>query len=189
MDIAFAAAARCFFSKTLDAIGAEPDLLFDLSSMLHEIGTQVTAAVTTTSSPVLERVKNAGAEAESAAESLNRAGQEVVGRLGTARQEIESRLDALVGEQQGLLEASMGGFHRKAAEELGNLVERVVAQSSQQLDERLQSLCQDLLAATSKQIDGAARSTLSTLHQGLKEVFEAETADPQPASRKPSGEE
>ncbi len=38
------------------AIGAEPDLLFDLSSMLHEMGAQVTVAVTTTQSPVLERV-------------------------------------------------------------------------------------------------------------------------------------
>jgi nitrogenase molybdenum-iron protein NifN len=39
------------------AIGAEPDLLFDLSSMLHEMGAHVAAAVTTTQSPVLERVK------------------------------------------------------------------------------------------------------------------------------------
>ncbi len=39
------------------AIGAEPDLLFDLSSMLHEMGAQVAVAVTTTASPVLERVK------------------------------------------------------------------------------------------------------------------------------------
>ncbi|WP_445219960.1 nitrogenase iron-molybdenum cofactor biosynthesis protein NifN [Bradyrhizobium sp. Pa8] len=38
------------------AIGAEPDLLFDISSMLCEMGAQVTAAVTTTASPVLERV-------------------------------------------------------------------------------------------------------------------------------------
>jgi nitrogenase molybdenum-iron protein NifN len=38
------------------AIGAEPDLLFDLSSMLHEIGAKVAVAVTTTQSPVLERV-------------------------------------------------------------------------------------------------------------------------------------
>ncbi|WP_024520689.1 nitrogenase iron-molybdenum cofactor biosynthesis protein NifN [Bradyrhizobium sp. Tv2a-2] len=38
------------------AIGAEPDLLFDLSSMLHEMGARVTAAVTTTQSPLLERV-------------------------------------------------------------------------------------------------------------------------------------
>ena len=38
------------------AIGAEPDLLFDLSSLLHELGASVTVAVTTTSSPVLERV-------------------------------------------------------------------------------------------------------------------------------------
>jgi len=39
------------------AIGAEPDLLFDLSSMLHEMGAKVTAAVTTTQSPVLERIE------------------------------------------------------------------------------------------------------------------------------------
>ncbi|MBW7973659.1 nitrogenase iron-molybdenum cofactor biosynthesis protein NifN [Bradyrhizobium sp. BR 10289] len=39
------------------AIGAEPDLLFDLSSMLHEMGAEVAVAVTTTASPVLERVK------------------------------------------------------------------------------------------------------------------------------------
>jgi nitrogenase molybdenum-iron protein NifN len=38
------------------AIGAEPDLLFDVSSALYEMGTQVVAAVTTTQSPVLERV-------------------------------------------------------------------------------------------------------------------------------------
>ncbi|WP_426420755.1 nitrogenase iron-molybdenum cofactor biosynthesis protein NifN [Bradyrhizobium genosp. A] len=39
------------------AIGAEPDLLFDLSSMLHDMGAQVTAAVTTTQSSVLERIR------------------------------------------------------------------------------------------------------------------------------------
>ncbi|WP_426441223.1 nitrogenase iron-molybdenum cofactor biosynthesis protein NifN [Bradyrhizobium genosp. P] len=39
------------------AIGAEPDLLFDLSCMLHEMGAQVTAAVTTTQSPVLKRIR------------------------------------------------------------------------------------------------------------------------------------
>lgn len=38
------------------AIGAEPDLLFDLSSLLHELGAKIAAAVTTTASPVLERV-------------------------------------------------------------------------------------------------------------------------------------
>jgi nitrogenase molybdenum-iron protein NifN len=38
------------------AIGAEPDLLFDVSSMLYEMGAEITAAVTTTDSPVLERV-------------------------------------------------------------------------------------------------------------------------------------
>jgi nitrogenase molybdenum-iron protein NifN len=39
------------------AIGAEPDLLYDLGSMLQEMGMVVTAAVTTTQSPVLERLK------------------------------------------------------------------------------------------------------------------------------------
>jgi nitrogenase molybdenum-iron protein NifN len=39
------------------AIGAEPDLLFDISSMLHEMGSHIEVAVTTTQSPVLERVK------------------------------------------------------------------------------------------------------------------------------------
>lgn len=38
------------------AIGAEPDLLFDISSMLHEMGVQVEVAVTTTQSPVLPLV-------------------------------------------------------------------------------------------------------------------------------------
>lgn len=42
------------------AIGAEPDLLFDISSMLCEMGAQLTAAVTTTASPVLERVRGRG---------------------------------------------------------------------------------------------------------------------------------
>jgi nitrogenase molybdenum-iron protein NifN len=38
------------------AIGAEPDLLFALSSFLAEMGCEISAAVTTTASPVLERV-------------------------------------------------------------------------------------------------------------------------------------
>jgi nitrogenase molybdenum-iron protein NifN len=40
------------------AIGAEPDLLFDVSSMLHEMGALVMVAVTTTQSPVLEQVQS-----------------------------------------------------------------------------------------------------------------------------------
>ncbi|MDD2876947.1 MAG: nitrogenase iron-molybdenum cofactor biosynthesis protein NifN [Acidiphilium sp.] len=35
------------------AIGAEPDLLFDVSSMLQEMGAQIVVAITTTQSPVL----------------------------------------------------------------------------------------------------------------------------------------
>jgi nitrogenase molybdenum-iron protein NifN len=38
------------------AIGAEPDLLFDLGSMLQEMGATIEAAVTTTQSPVLVRM-------------------------------------------------------------------------------------------------------------------------------------
>lgn len=38
------------------AIGAEPDLLFGVSSLLHEMGARVAAAVTTTQSPILSHV-------------------------------------------------------------------------------------------------------------------------------------
>ncbi len=38
------------------SIGAEPDLLWTMASFLHEMGSHITAAVTTTASPVLERV-------------------------------------------------------------------------------------------------------------------------------------
>jgi nitrogenase molybdenum-iron protein NifN len=38
------------------AIGAEPDLLFAMSSLLHELGAEICAAVTTTHSPLLERL-------------------------------------------------------------------------------------------------------------------------------------
>lgn len=38
------------------AIGAEPDLLFDLSGVLQEMGADVTVAVATTQSPVLARI-------------------------------------------------------------------------------------------------------------------------------------
>ncbi|CCE11129.1 nitrogenase reductase-associated ferredoxin, nifN [Bradyrhizobium sp. STM 3843] len=38
------------------AVGAEPDLLFDVASMLQEMGAKLSVAVTTTQSPVLERM-------------------------------------------------------------------------------------------------------------------------------------
>ena len=38
------------------AIGAEPDLLYDVGGLLHEMGAHIEAAVTTTQSPVLERL-------------------------------------------------------------------------------------------------------------------------------------
>ncbi|MGE4482623.1 nitrogenase iron-molybdenum cofactor biosynthesis protein NifN [Acidocella sp.] len=38
------------------AMAAEPDLLYDFGSFLHEIGAKIVAAVTTTSSPVLEKM-------------------------------------------------------------------------------------------------------------------------------------
>jgi nitrogenase molybdenum-iron protein NifN len=39
------------------AIGAEPDLLFDVAALLTSMGAHIVAAVTTTQSPVLERVE------------------------------------------------------------------------------------------------------------------------------------
>jgi nitrogenase molybdenum-iron protein NifN len=44
------------FGKKKIAIGAEPDLLYALSSWFFEMGCEIQAAVTTTSSPVLEKV-------------------------------------------------------------------------------------------------------------------------------------
>lgn len=38
------------------ALGAEPDLLYDAGSMLQEMGAEIVAAVTTTASPVLEKL-------------------------------------------------------------------------------------------------------------------------------------
>jgi nitrogenase molybdenum-iron protein NifN len=38
------------------AIGAEPDLLYDVGSFLHEMGAHIEAAVTTTQSPALEKI-------------------------------------------------------------------------------------------------------------------------------------
>ncbi len=45
-----------FFGGQTVAIGAEPDLLWTMSNFLTELGCVVAAAVTTTTSPVLERV-------------------------------------------------------------------------------------------------------------------------------------
>ena len=45
-----------FFGGKRIAIGAEPDLLWGTASFLAEMGCEITAAVTTTASPVLERV-------------------------------------------------------------------------------------------------------------------------------------
>lgn len=45
-----------FFGGKKIAIGAEPDLLWSVASMLAEMGCEIAAAVTTTSSPMLEKV-------------------------------------------------------------------------------------------------------------------------------------
>jgi nitrogenase molybdenum-iron protein NifN len=45
-----------FFGGKKIAIGAEPDLLWSLGAFLTEMGAEIAAAVTTTSSPVLERL-------------------------------------------------------------------------------------------------------------------------------------
>jgi len=45
-----------FFGGKKIAIGAEPDLLWNIGNWLADMGCQITAAVTTTSSPVLDRL-------------------------------------------------------------------------------------------------------------------------------------
>ncbi|HVC00299.1 MAG TPA: hypothetical protein VNJ12_13350 [Candidatus Dormibacteraeota bacterium] len=139
--------------------------------------------------PALERIRKAGDQAHSAAESLAGESQRVARQLAAARQQIEARLDGLLGEQLSLLEGAMSGFHRKASEELGSMVERVVTQSASQLDDRLHGLLQDLFANTSKQINTAARATLSNMNEGLKEAFRADSADPAAAPAPPSANE
>lgn len=146
--------------------------------VVEKATTQIeTAAQQQVLEPALECIWNASVEADSAAECLNRASQDVMGRLGAARQQIEARLDALMGEQQVVLESSLKGLHRRAADELGNVVERVVEQSTQQLDVRLHALFDDLLNSTNEHIDGVARTTLSNLHDGLKGIFEPESVE------------
>lgn len=139
---------------------------------IEKVTEQVEQAAQGVVERAVERMKVAGAEAESTSASLAQASQRVVDRFGRARQEIESRLDSLMGEQHDLFQTTMAGFQREAAEDLGNVVERVVSQSAQELDERLRTLCNDLLVSTGKQIDGAARVTLDTVYTGLKEAFE-----------------
>jgi nitrogenase molybdenum-iron protein NifN len=48
--------AHFFIGGTKIAIGAEPDLLWSVGNTLAELGAELTAVVTTTSSPVLERL-------------------------------------------------------------------------------------------------------------------------------------
>jgi len=170
----------------IENLAAEMEQRILSGGLVEKATDQIERAAKEVVDPAIERIRNASAAADSVSNSLVQTGQQVVGRLGAARQEIETRLDTLLNEQQSMVEASMGGFQRKATEELGNLVERVVAQSSQQLNDRLQGLCQDLLVTTSKQINGAARSTLSTLHHGLKDVFEPEAAEAATDSGGPS---
>jgi nitrogenase molybdenum-iron protein NifN len=45
-----------FFGNKKIAVGAEPDLLYSITTFLSEMGTTIEAAVTTTQSPVLEKI-------------------------------------------------------------------------------------------------------------------------------------
>lgn len=157
----------------LEKLAAEVERRILSGGLVEKATGQIERAAEQVVEPAVERILQAGSRADASVESLNRASQELVGRLDSARQEIELRLDGLVNAQQNLLAATMSGFQRKATEELGNLVERVVAESSEQLNDRLHTLFQDLLVTGSQQINSAARTTLNTLHQGLKDVFEA----------------
>lgn len=139
--------------------------------------------------PSLERIRMASQEADSAAESLAGTGQRVAEQVEEARKQIEARLDSLLVEQLSQVEGAMSGFQRTASEELGSVVERVVAQSTIELDERLHGLFQDLFVTTSKQINTAARATLSNMQEGLKEAFNPPAADPAPEPTDRSGTE
>lgn len=121
---------------------------------------------------VLERIRNAGAKKESAAKPIDRSVHEVVGRLNTTERQIASRLPAPTRGKQRLPEPSMRAFNHNAAVELGNLIERVVAQSSQQLDARLHSLSNGSLTSANDPINRKAHSTLGTVHEGMKGGFE-----------------
>ncbi len=125
--------------------------------------------------PALERVRQASDQAHAAAGALAGEGERVASQLDAARQQIEARLDSLLAEQLNLLDGTMSGFQRKASEELGSLVERVVAQSTSELDGRLHGLLQDLFANTSRQINTVARATLSHMNEGLKEAFQPDS--------------
>lgn len=135
--------------------------------------------------PALDRLRKATEESRSAAESLSTEGQRVAGQLDSAREQIEARLDGLLGEQLNLIEGAMTGFQRKASEDLGGLVERVVAQSTSQLDDRLHGLLQDLFATTSQQINTVARASLTNMNEGLKEAFKPQGSGPLPDSGSP----
>lgn len=156
----------------LEKVATEVESRILSGGLVEKATDQIEEAAQQVIEPMIDRVRNAGAEANSSADSLNRVSNDVLGRLDAARRQVESRLDELMTEQQAVLEAGMAGFQRKATEELGSLVERVVAESSEQLNDRLHALFQDLLISTSQQINTATRSTLNTLHDGLKEVFE-----------------
>jgi hypothetical protein len=169
--------AEAHIRAEMEKLATEVEARILSGGLVEKATRQIERAAQEVIEPVLERINYAGATANSSADSLNRTSQDVVGRLDAARGAIESRLDGLLSEQQALLQASMSGFQRQATEELGNLVERVVAESSEQLNDRLHAVFQDMLVSTSQQINGAARSTLGTLHQGLKQVFEPAAAE------------
>lgn len=144
-----------------------------LSGRLIERATaQIEKAAQAVVKPAPERIWNAGAKAESVAD---RGVHEVVGRVDTAEPPIAWRLATVMGEKQGLRESSMRGFHHNATVELGNLIDRVVAQSSQRLDERLHSLSKGIFNSADDQVKGMARSTLGTVHEGLEGAFEPST--------------
>lgn len=139
--------------------------------------------------PSLDHLRQAGQGADSAAEVLGHAAHRVTEQLAAARKQIEGQLDGLLGVQLNLLEDAMSGFHRKASEELGNLVERVVSQSTSQLDEKLHGMLQELFTSTTKQINNVARASLSNVHEGLKEALVADSADaPAEAAQLPAAD-
>ncbi|HVB33283.1 MAG TPA: hypothetical protein VNJ52_02750 [Patescibacteria group bacterium] len=173
----------------MEKLAAEIERRILSGGLVEKATEQIAAATRQIVEPAIERIRQAGREADSAADSAARTGERVSVQMSAARQEIESKLDHLLREQLNAVENTMSGFQRKATEELGSVVERVVEESSQQMDERLHVLLQDLFATASKQMSGAARASLGTLHDGLKGVFEPPASGAEADSGRPANEE
>jgi hypothetical protein len=156
----------------LERLRADTERRFQSAGLVEKATEHLADATQQIVEPSLERIRKAAQDADSSMSALANHEIQILRQLDAARDEIDSRLQSLLGNQLQLLDATMAGFQSKASEELGKFVERIVAQSSEQLGERLHGMFQDLLTTSSREINGAARTTLSTLHSGLRDIFD-----------------